>query len=594
MSKASTASPKPLSEAAHLQAGSLHYSAVLDHLAGAGIAQLTGGLSPASMAAAFGDWAVHLALSPGRMLDLAAAMWRDVAEYGENATREAPDQQEQWICGRPRPDHRFTAQEWKHWPFDEIARGFQQVERWWDQAGSNIRGVSRRHEDVVRFTLRQLLDTVAPTNFVATNPLVQKRIAETAGQCLIDGWLNAFDDVRRYLSHERPKGAEAFRPGIEVAVTPGEVVFRNHLIELIQYHPTTKHVHPEPLLIVPAWIMKYYILDLSPGNSLVRWLVAQGFTVFMISWRNPDSSDRDIGFDDYRSLGTMAAIDAIVAITGASRLHALGYCLGGTLLAITAAAMARDHDDRLASLALLATETQFSEPGELGLFIDASQIDLLEDMMWAQGYLDSRQMGRTFQLLRSNDLIWSRLVHGYLMGEPEPMNDLMAWNADGTRLPFAMHSEYLRDLFLDDRLAKGHLLVEGRTVVLNDIRCPILAISTEWDHVAPWRSVFKIHLMTETEITFILASGGHNVGIVAEPDVPGHHYRILVHAADRPHLDPDDWLQCASLQEGSWWRELADWLSKHSSAATPPPAVGNADRGYPGLEPAPGHYVLMR
>lgn len=568
-------------------------AALLDQATGAALAQMTGGLSPASIGAAFSDWISHLAMSPGKRLDLGATAIRNLGRLAEYATGVATGQEAAVPPIMPRAgDMRFSSPAWRGWPYCLFQQGFLLAEQWVDETCCSVGGVTQRHEDMVRFALRQMLDTLAPSNFATTNPAVQRRIAETGGQCLVDGWVNWLDDMQRWMSRERPKGAEAYRPGHEVAITPGKVVFRNHLIELIQYGPATDTARPEPLLIVPAWIMKFYILDLSPANSLVRWLIAQGFTVFMISWRNPDAGDREIGLDDYRSLGVMVALDAITAITGAKKVHAAGYCLGGTLTAITAATMARDGDERLASMTLFAAQTEFSEPGELGLFIDASQVHFLEDLMWAQGFLDSRQMGSAFQILRSNDLIWSRLVHGYLMGEAEPMNDLMAWNADGTRLPQAMHSQYLRRLFLDDALAEGHYRVDGKTIALGDIRCPIFAVGTEWDHVAPWRSVFKIHMLTETEVTFVLTSGGHNAGIVSEPGHKGRHFRTMTHLATHGHVDPDQWMATASLREGSWWPAWGEWLFGKSGAAGPLPPMGNADAGYVPLEPAPGHYVF--
>lgn len=574
--------------------GDPHASAatLIDRTIGASLAQATGGLSPASVLGAFGDWISHLALSPGKVSELSADLLRKSIALADHAQSVIVGSETAPLIQPAPQDRRFAGAEWRTWPFSVIEQAFLLGEDWWDKACCSVGGVTQRHEDMVRFAVRQFLDTLAPTNFIATNPVVQRRISETGGQCLIDGTLNWLDDMTRSALHERPKGADAYRPGIEVAATPGEVVFSNHLIELIQYRPATETVRPEPLLIVPAWIMKYYILDLSPANSLVRWLVDQGFTVFMISWRNPDASDRDIGFDDYRRLGIMPALDAISAITGAPRIHAAGYCLGGTMLAITAAAMARDGDERLASMTLFAAQTEFSEPGELGLFIDASQIHFLENLMWAQGYLDSRQMGGAFQLLRSNDLIWSRLVHGYLMGEAEPMNDLMAWNADGTRLPQAMHTQYLRELFLDDALAEGHYMVDGRSVALSDIRCPIFAVGTEWDHVAPWRSVYKIHMLSETEVTFLLTSGGHNAGIVSEPGHAGRHFRIMTHGANLAHVDPDTWVRMAVARDGSWWPAWSSWLGEHSGAPGPLPPLGNAAHGEPPLGPAPGRYVL--
>jgi polyhydroxyalkanoate synthase len=358
-------------------------------------------------------------------------------------------------------------------------------------------------------------------------------------------------------------------------------------------------VRPEPVLIVPAWIMKYYILDLSPENSLVRHLVANGFTVFMISWRNPDASQRNLGMEDYHRLGIKAALEAIDAICAGARVHACGYCLGGTLLAIAAAQMARDNDLQLATMTLLAAQTDFSEAGELMLFVDESQVAYLEDMMWERGYLDARQMAGAFQLLRSNDLIWSEVVRQYMLGQRRPLTDLMAWNTDATRMPYRMHSEYLRHMFVSNDLAEGRYQVggeEGHPVALSDIRVPIFTVGTESDHVAPWRSVFKIQLFTDTDVTFVLTTGGHNVGILGlterRKSLPARTFRIAERPEHGRHPDPETWMASAERHEGSWWPAWFSWLGQRSGRPGQRPGLGMREKGYPVLGDAPGTYVL--
>ncbi|AOH87060.1 poly-beta-hydroxybutyrate polymerase (plasmid) [Sphingomonas panacis] len=566
----------------------------LDRAAMGAVAQVTSGLSPATLNQALTDWGLHLALSPGKSLQLAAKAGRKYARLFDYMVRSGghPDAAP---AIEPLPqDRRFADPAWSKPPFNFITQAFLLNQQWWHAATTGVSGVTRHHEDMVSFGARQVLDMFAPTNFLATNPVLQKKIFETGGKCLVDGFRHLLEDMQQTMRGEPPIGADDFRVGESVAATPGKVVYRNHLIELIQYEPTTETVRPEPILIVPAWIMKYYILDLSPENSLVKWLTGQGYTVFMISWHNPDSADRDLDMEDYRKLGPMAALDAVTAITGAAAVHAVGYCLGGTLLSIAAAAMARDGDERLATVTLLAAQTEFSEPGELGLFIDEAQLNLLENMMWSRGYLDSGQMGGAFQILRSNDLVWSRILTEYLMGERAPMSDLMAWNADGTRMPYAMHSQYLRRLFLNDDLAEGRYRVDGKAITLSALRKPIFMVGTERDHVAPWRSVQKLHLLTAAEITFVLTSGGHNAGIVSEPGHPGRRYHILTREADGSSLDPAEWLERARPEHGSWWTAWGDWLQRHSGEPIAPPTMGAADKGFAPMGDAPGLYVLER
>ncbi len=558
----------------------------------AAVARFTGGLSPAALALAVIDWSIHLAAAPGKRLALVDKAMRKSTLFAGHMAHDAAGAP----CIEPLPgDTRFTGEAWHKPPFCLMAQGFLLTQQWWHNATRDVPGVTPHHEDVVAFATRQILDMWSPANNPVTNPEVLARWIETGGSSFVQGWSNWVEDLRRATAGAPPVGAEAFRPGHEVAITPGQVIFRNHLIELIQYSPTTETVHAEPVLIVPAWIMKYYILDLSPHDSLIRWLVGQGHTVFCISWRNPTVEDRDLTLDDYRRMGVMAALDAVGAVLPGRRIHAAGYCLGGTLLAIATAAMAHVGDHRLASMTLLAAQTDFSEPGELALFIDHSQLHFLESIMWNRGYLSADQMAGAFQLLRSNDLIWSRLVHDYLMGERAPMIDLMAWNADSTRMPYRMHAEYLERLYLDNELAAGRFMVDGRPAAIQNIRAPMFVVGTERDHVAPWQSVYKIHYLSDTEVTFVLTSGGHNAGIVSEPGRPRRNYRIALKHFDGLCLSPREWLEGAESREGSWWVAWGDWLAERSSPErVAPPSMGAPELGYRAIAAAPGTYVATR
>ncbi|HEX4884955.1 MAG TPA: alpha/beta fold hydrolase [Casimicrobiaceae bacterium] len=568
------------------------FADTIDRSAHALTARFTAGLSPIALAKAYGDWAAHLAFLPGKQMRLGEKAAKKAMRFALYAARKAV-QQDTPPCIEPLPqDHRFDGEAWRGPPFDFYWQSFLLVQQWWHNATTGVRGVTRQDENIVAFATRQVLDLYSPSNHFLTNPEVLARTMAEGGLNLWRGAHNLAEDWARQLGGGKPVGSEAFVVGRDVAVTPGKVVFRNRLIELIQYAPATGQVRPEPVLVVPAWIMKYYILDLSPRNSLVRYLVSQGFTVFMISWKNPAPEDRDLAFDDYRTLGMMAALDAVTRLVPHRKVHGVGYCLGGTLLAIGAAAMARERDDRLATTSYFAAQVDFSEAGELTLFINESQLTFLEDTMWEQGFLDSRQMHGAFQLLRSNDLVWSRGVRDYLMGERTPMTDLLAWNADATRMPFRMHTEYLRRLFLDNDLAEGRYHAGGAPVALADLTKPTFALGTETDHVAPWRSVYKLHLLTNAPMTFVLTNGGHNAGIVSPPEHPRRRYRIMSQEANGRFEDPDAWMQRAPVHEGSWWPAWTQWLARHSGRPVAPPHIAAAtDAGKP-LADAPGSYVL--
>jgi polyhydroxyalkanoate synthase len=549
-------------------------AAELDNRFHALMAKASGGLSPIAQQLALADWLMHLLQSPGTLAKLA-----------QQAVQPAAD---------AAPDKRFDDAAWQAWPFNLLSQQHQHWTRWWQGAAQAMHGVSPHHAAMVGFMARQWLDALSPANTLATNPLALSRTAQTGGTNLLHGLQNLVQDLQRQQNHQPPEGTEKYRPGHEVAVTPGQVVLRNRLIELIQYQPTTAKVHPEPILIVPAWIMKYYILDLSPENSLIKYLVDRGHTVFAMSWLNPTAADAELGMDDYLQHGVMAAIDAISTIVPKTPVHAVGYCLGGTLLTMAAAAMARDDDQRLASVSLFAAQTDFTEPGGLSLFIDDSQVSALGDHMRAQGTLESGQMGGAFAMLNANDLIWSRVQNDYLMGARTGLNDLMAWNADGTRLPRRMHTEYLQHMFLRNDLASARYPVGPKPVALCDIACPLYVLGTVRDHVAPWHSVYKLHLLTHAPLTFTLTTGGHNVGVVNPPGNPKRSFQSLTRNPGDKYKDPDTWVAQAPSTGGSWWPHWADWLKAHSGKPRAVPPMGAADQGLAPLCDAPGTYVLQK
>ncbi len=560
------------------------------------LAQMTSGLAPTAFTTAWADWAMHLAQSPARRNELrrqalgrATDTWAfALRALGREAVSPTGD-----FDGEA--DKRFADPAWQRFPYNVYARAWQNNAALMKEAFGGVGGVTEYHAQLLGFAVRMLLDASSPTNYLASNPELLALTRAEKGQNLARGLKHLFDDLERTMKGAPPAGTEDFEVGKALAVTPGKVVFRNELIELIQYEPTTPDVFAEPVLFVPAWIMKYYILDLSPRNSMVRYLVDRGHTVFMISWKNPDQDDRETGMDDYVEKGLRAAVDAVAAIAPKSKIHAVGYCIGGTLLSIGAAALARDGDDRLASLTLFAAQTDFSEPGELAFFINPSQLATLEAMMHRKGVLDSRQMGAAFALLRAQDLLWQPMVEQYLKGQRTPMVDLMAWNADGTRMPARMHTEYLYRLYLENELATNRFPVGGRLVRLSDIRVPMFVVGTETDHVAPWKSVYKVdNLVRSDDFTFLLTSGGHNAGIISGPVHPKRHHRVRTRRLADPHLAPEDWVEASPKQQGSWWPTWARWLEEHSGCRVGPPTMGAPTKGYPPLEDAPGRYVLKR
>lgn len=558
----------------------------LDQLSRLTVARSTFGLDPATYWLAVSDWCANLSISTGKQLELGQTalgslidlMGAAVGHYSEKADEHGGN---------------FASGLWNLPPYCFYREAFLAAEEFWKVATTDVPGLSKDNELRARFLVHQACTALSPANFLTTNPEALSRAITTNGGSLLNGQRNAVN-VLGASEDKNLFNVLDQRIGVSLAATPGKVVFRNHLIELIQYKPTTKAVHPEPVMIVPAWIMKYYILDLSPKNSMVKWLVDQGYTVYMLSWRNPDQEDASLGFSDYLEQGPRAALNYISGAVGAQKIHAVGYCLGGTLLSILAAELARNDDDRLATLSLIASQLDFSDPGELGIFISEGQVSLLESMMNDHGTLAGSQMSGAFSMIRSNELIWSRYIHEVLMGDPPEYSDLYLWSHDLTRMPAKMHSEYLRQMYLENQLAKGLFTVHGKSVSLHDITLPVFAVGTETDHIAPWKSVYRVGELTSGEVTFSLTSGGHNAGVISEPGHPHRHHRLNTQQAGSHLLDPQTWYDSATEIEGSWWSSWVNWLKEKSSSQDAETRLQRSPKNDPDTYDAPGKFILQR
>jgi polyhydroxyalkanoate synthase subunit PhaC len=554
------------------------------------MATVTGGLAPDVYVNAWWDWYLNVAKEPPKQLEIVQDAIAKAIDNWTFALKATSGEKVAPVEG----DARFKGDAWAGWPFNIMAHSYKNYVDWWQKAWSDVPGVAPENERQLEFVARNALETLSPANYLATNPELLEATRAEAGQNLVRGFGHWLEDVERTLEGKGPSGTDKFVVGRDVAATPGKVILRNQLVELIQYSPAKPTVYAEPVLIIPAWIMKYYILDLSPANSMVRYLTEQGHTVFMVSWKNPTANDRGLGMEDYLKLGLRDTLDAVAAVVPKRKIHAVGYCIGGTLLSIAAAVLGAEGDHRLASLTLLAGQQDFSEPGELSLFISPSQLDMLETVMSRTGVLKSEQMGGAFSLLRSRDLLWTPAVNSYLRGRRDSPNDLMAWNADGTRMPCRMHAEYLRQLYLNNALARGEYESAGRRVDLKEIRLPMFVVGTETDHVAPWKSVYKARGLTRSpDYTFLLTSGGHNAGIVSGPVHPRRRHRMRTWSNDHETLAPDTWLASTEPKAGSWWPAWEHWLKEHSGKTlVAPPELGS--KGHPPIADAPGEYVLER
>ena len=539
-------------------------------------AKLFSGLSPVSLALAQLDWALNLIQTPSKQFKLQQSAWNNFSRFiWESLTPPTDSKTEGHSSSKNDP--RFSDPAWSNFPWNGMVKAQHLGEQWWKDA-TQVRGMRQHSVDQMHFYADKWLDMVSPSNWLMTNPQAIQTAIHTQGKSLLKGTDQAVQDwLKAHAKQSIAQTTPHMKPGDGLAMTPGEIVARSHLCELIQYKPSTVKVHAEPVLMVPSCIMKYYILDLSATNSMVKWLVSQGHTVYMVSWRNPDDDDALLTMDDYIEEGVLASIEHVFQ-AHQEKIHLMGYCLGGTFAAMAAAAIANksldlkpsnktktDTTNPLASLTLLAAETDFTEPGEMGVLIDEAQVRMLEDMMASQGFLSGQQMAGSFQFLHSRELVWSNRSKRWLMGEEDTPNDLMTWNTDVTRLPAVMHSQYLRQCFLNNDLANGHFKFDGQTLLLRNIDVPCYAVGTVKDHVSPWRSVYKIHELVSGPVTFVLTNGGHNAGIISEPGHQGRHFQARTTLSNQPRLTADDWLEHANENEGSWWTHWSSWLIEHGS-----------------------------
>jgi polyhydroxyalkanoate synthase subunit PhaC len=487
-------------------------------------------------------------------------------------------------------DKRFAAPEWHTNPaYRTLKEVYLLASDWLLKQSDADDDLDEAERQRINFHLRQFVDAMSPTLMLMSNPAALHKAIETGGASVVAGARNLMTDLN--AGRLTMVDAEAFAPGRNLALTPGKVVHRNRLIELIQYAPTTKKVHKTPLLILPPWINKYYILDMQPKNSMVRYLVEQGFTVFVVSWKNPDASMDEIGIEDYMDLGPLEASDVIREITGSPTVNVMGYCIGGTLLSMTLAVLAAKGDERFNAASFMVSLQDFSRVGDTAVFMDEPGIDLIEQQMMERGYLDSREMSNMFNLLRSNDLIWANVVNNYLMGNKPPAFDLLYWNSDGTRMTRAAHSWYLRNTYVENNLIKpGRITLKGEAVDLGRIRQDTYAVGAEKDHIVPWDAAWRITQLFGSEVRFVRASSGHIAGIINPPGGKGAYWTR--ETGDAAASSPEQWLQSASRHEGSWWPDWATWLSARSGRKSAPPSMGSAK--YPPLQDAPGSYVLEK
>lgn len=548
---------------------------------------------PMSIGKAFYEMTTHMMANPAKLMEANMTLWQNYLELWQSTAQRMMGQDVEPVAEPAKDDRRFRDDAWsENEVFDFIKQSYLLTSRWMQSAVGDVEGLDDKTQKKVDFFTRQYVEALSPTNFVMTNPEVLRATYETHGENLVNGLQNLLEDLERGGGKLDIKmtDLDAFEVGKNVATTPGKVVFRNELMELIQYSPATEKVAKTPLLIVPPWINKFYILDLRPKNSFIKWAVEQGQTVFVISWVNPDAELAKKTFDDYMLEGPLAALDAIEAATGEKQVNAIGYCIGGTLLGCALAYMAAKDDKRVKSATFFTTMLDFEEAGELGVFIDEESLSNLEQKMNERGYLEGREMATSFNMMRGNDLIWSFVVNNYLLGkEPFPF-DLLYWNSDSTRMPAAMHSYYLRKMYLENKLREaGGIELAGEPIDLSKVTIPCYFISTREDHIAPWKSTYAGALLLGGQVRFSLAASGHIAGVVNPPEKEKYCYWSKTGKMPK---DPDKWLEGAKQHAGSWWPDWRDWIGKHAGGEVAARQPG--DGRLTPLADAPGEYVRMR
>jgi polyhydroxyalkanoate synthase subunit PhaC len=537
------------------------------------------GADPASLYGALGEAALRVASQP---TVLAQSLGELALDEGAVALRLA-----RGLLGadgeKTEPgDRRFSDRAWSENPFLRSAAESYLVASRWAERTLEAADLPERKERKARFALRLLLDAAAPTNQLWLHPSVLKEAIDTGGLSVARGFANFVEDVVRNGGRPAQVDRSAFEVGRTLAATPGRVVFRNDLIELIAYEPRTEKVYAQPVLYSPPWVNKYYVMDLAPGRSFVEYAVGEGFTVFAISYRNPDESMADLLLDDYLRDGLLTALDEVAAITGSPSAHVLGVCLGGTLTTMAMGVLeTRGEGERIRSAALVNTLVDFTDPGDVAVFTDEETIARIEQRTRRRGYLKSSEMAATFTWMRGNDLVWSYVVSSWGLGKRPPAFDVLAWNADGTRLPAAMHSQFLRACYLENRLARGELELDGTRIDLAAVETPLYVLGCERDHIAPWRTAYAATQLVGGERRFVLGSSGHIAGMVNPPD----NARAGYWERDETPADPEEWLRGAERRQGSWWEDWSRWVSARAGEQVAPPTLPDGD-------PAPGRYVL--